>query len=166
MPATPIFLTTLILFAATMSVHVAIWKVRLPRHQTRALLIICAVAFSLWLAVSLERHVTALIVLHVALYYWSISLCYIITYSAIEGDSPTLTLMRFVADSGAQGRTQEDIKRFMDERPFIGARLAALINSDLIREENGRYVITGSESFAFRLILGFRRLYGSVPKGG
>lgn len=161
-----IFLSTLFLFAATMAIHFVVWKVKLPRQQTRALLIICAVAFLAWMAVSLAHHVAPLATLTIALYYWSLSFCYIITYSAIEGDSPTLSLMRFVSNSGSEGRSPEEIARFMNDRPFIGARLAALINSGMIRKDGDRYIITGSESLAFRVILGFRRLYGSIPKGG
>jgi hypothetical protein len=161
----PIFLTTLALFAGSIAVHVIIWKVRLPERQMRTLVVIFAAGFAAWLALSLARHAAPLTVLHVALYYWSVCFCYMITYSAIEADSPTLSLMRFVGD-GARGRSAEEITRFMDERPFLGARLAALARSGLIREQGGRYVLSGSESLAFRLILGFRRLYGSIPKGG
>ena len=161
-----IFLTTLALFAGSLAAHFVIWKVRLPKRQIKALLIIFTAVFLPWLALSLASHAELFAVLRVALYYWSISLCYTITYSAVEGDSPTLSLMRFVASSESEGRTVEEITRFMDERPFLGARLAALLKSGLVREQNGRYAIVGKQPLAFRLVLGFRNLYGSIPKGG
>ena len=162
----PILLSTLMLFSAFLAIHFVIWKVRLPKRHTPVLLIICIAVFLSWLAFSLVCYTEFLTLLHVALYYCSLSLCYIITYSAIEGDSPTLSLVRFVEDKGPGGCSPEEIARFMEERPFIGARVAALLNSGLIRKENDRYVITGSEPFAFRLVFAFRRLYGSIPKGG
>lgn len=162
----PILLNTLMLFSAFLAVHVVIWKVRFPKRHTPMLLIICIAVFFLWLAVSLACHKALLTLLHTALYYWSLTLCYIITYSAIEGDSPTLSMMRFVEDRGADGCTSEEIARFVEEHPFIGARVSALLNSGLIRKENDRYVVAGSQPFGFRLIFAFRRLYGSIPKGG
>src|SRR5262249_23646491 len=41
--------------------------------------------------------------LHVALFYVAVSLGYIVTYSALEEDSPTLTVVAFVADAGGRG---------------------------------------------------------------
>ena len=161
-----IFLTTLKLFGGAMAAHFVIWKARLPKRQIRTLLIICTAVFLPWLVFSLVRHVLPLTVAHIGLYFWSISLSYIVTYSAIEADSPTLSLMRFIGDSGSTGRSDEEITCFMEERPFLGARLAALIKSGLVREQDDRYVVAGRKSFAFRLILSFRILYGSIPKGG
>ena len=162
----PIFLTTAALFITAMVVHLLIWRVRLPKQQIRALLIIFTILFLFWLGYSLVNRTPLLFLLCVSLYYWSVSLCYTITYTAIEADSPTLSLMRFMAGGGSAGRSIEDITGFMTARPFMGARLAALAKSGLIREQEGRYVIAGNQPFAFRLILGFRKLYGSIPKGG
>jgi hypothetical protein len=161
-----IFLNTLILFGGSLAIHFVVWKVRLPKRQMKALVIIFALCFLAWLIFSLSRHVVPLAILYVALYFWSVSFCYIITYSAIEADSPTLTLARFIGTSGPKGRTGDEIVRFMDQRPFMATRLTALAKSGLIREQDGRYVISGRESLAFRLILNFRKLYGSIPKGG
>jgi len=161
-----VFLTTLALFAGSFAVHFVTWRVRIPQRQLRALLLIFAAVFSLWLALSLGSDAALLPLLRVALYYWSISLCYTITYSAVEGDSPTLSLIRFVASSDSEGRTAGEITRFMDERPFLGARLDALVKSGLVREQNGRYAIAGKQPLLFRLVLGFRNLYGPIPKGG
>jgi hypothetical protein len=161
-----IFITTATLFTVFFVVHFILWKISLPRNQTRALLLIQFIVFLIWLALSLVGHPGLSTLLYVAMYYWSVGFCYIITYSAIEGDSPTLSLMRFLAASAGRGRSTGEIAHFMAERPFIGARLNALLNSGMIRLQDDRYVIAGKESFAFRLILGFRRLYGPIPKGG
>ena len=161
-----LFFSTATLFVTAMAVHLLLWRVRLPKQQIRALLVIFSILFLFWLGYSLVNRTPMIFLLCVGLYYWSVSLCYTITYSAIESDSPTLSLMRFMAESGSAGRSIEDIVSFMAGRPFIGARLAALVKSGLIREQDRRYVIAGKRPLAFQLILGFRRLYGSIPKGG
>lgn len=161
-----IFLITLGLFVFSFAAHVIIWRIRLPRHQLKALLLIFAAGLALWVLFFAGRSAGPAEVLHVALFYGSISLCYVITYSAIEADSPTLSLIRFLADAKAQGRSMDEIRRFMALRPFVRARLSALARSGLIREEGSRYVAVGQPPLSFRIILGFRRLYGPISKGG
>jgi hypothetical protein len=161
-----IFLNTAALFAGCLAVHVIVWKVRLPKQQMKALFIIFLAGFLSWAAFSLAHRAALFAIAYVALYFWSLSFFYIITYSAVEADSPTLSLVHFIGTAGDAGRSPDEINLFMIQRPFLGARLAALARSGLIREEEGRYIISGNESFAFRLILGFRKVYGSIPKGG
>lgn len=146
--------------------HVALWKLTLPRRPIRALLIIAAAVFCLRLALLAVLPETLFEFLQTALFFWSVSLCFVITYSAIEGGSPTLSLMRFLADEQSRGRSLEEIDAFFAQQPFIKARIEALLRSSLIREENGRYFAVEKSCSAFRLVLGFRRVYGAIPKGG
>jgi hypothetical protein len=161
-----ILLNSLILFAAALGAHFMIWKIRLPRQQLKALLVIFAAIFLLWLIFAIAFALPLVTVLHIALFYGSVSLCYVIIYSGIEADSPSLSLMRFVAERRREGRSVEEVAHFLAQRPFVKARLIALQKSGLVREENGRYFISGKGSPGFRFILGYRKLYGFVPENG
>jgi hypothetical protein len=161
-----VFLTAVGLFLLAFAVHLVSWRTRLPKHHIKALLLIFAVVSLLWLPVALICAFGFFRILHVALFYGSMSLCYVITYSAIEADSPTLSLVRFLAEAKEAGRSLGEVGDFMASRPFVRARLAALVLSGLIREEGGRYAAVGNEPFSFRVILGFRKLYGPISRGG
>lgn len=154
------------LFLFSFLAHLIIWKVRLPRQQIKALLMIFGATLALWAIAFGPRSGELGEIVHVALFYGSISLCYVITYSAIEADSPTLSLIRHVDTSGRHGISSKEVHEFLEGRPFIKARMAALIHDGLLREENGRYFVAGRGSPFFRLILAFRRLYGSIERGG
>lgn len=154
------------LFAAALIVHLLVWKIRLPNHHIRALLFLFATVFLLWLPLALPFPIPVLTLLHIAFFYSTMALCYIITYSAIEADSPTLSLIRFVAERGHEGRTAEEVSHFLARRPFVKARLIALQNAGLVREERGRYFIAGKGSLGFRFILAYRKLYGLLPGSG
>jgi hypothetical protein len=104
--------------------------------------------------------------LYITVFYVSASLGYIVLYSAVQVDSPTLSLMRFLAEGGAAGRSPDEVSDFLAARPFVKSRLRALIQSGLIREEADNYVIAGKQPIGYRFILGYRKLYGSIPKGG
>jgi hypothetical protein len=161
-----VFLTTLGLFFFSLAIHFIIWKVRLPKAQIKTLLLVFAAGLILWLIGFAGRFGSFTGVLHVALFYGSLSLCYVITYSAIEADSPTLSLIRFLAEAKAAGRSRSEIAQFVALRPFVHARLAALARSGLIRQEGSRYISIGPRPLSFRLILGFRKVYGPISKGG
>jgi hypothetical protein len=161
-----VFLTTLVLFLTALALHLIVWKIRLPRFQTRTLLLLFAFGLGMWLLTLTIRPMPWPDVVHVCLFYTSLSLCYVITYSAFEADSPTLSLIRHAHDAAGQGMSSEEVHLFLEKRPFVKARLAALTHDGLVREENGRYFAVGGGSIFFRGILMFRKLYGPIQEGG
>jgi hypothetical protein len=74
--------------------------------------------------------------------------------------------MNLLAEKKDEGLPLDEIDEFVLQRPFVKARLAALTHSGLIRKENDIYILSGRPSLAFRIILGFRKLYGPITKGG
>ncbi len=161
-----ILITTASLQLVALTAHVIVWRIRLPRNHTKTLLAIFAAVFGLWLAAFAPLSTSLPDVLQTGLCYLSISLAYTITYSTIEGDSPTLSLILLIADSGDRGVHANDLVAFLSRRPFIQARIAALIRSGLVREVGDRFIAVSSPPIAFRIILRFRKLFGSIPRGG
>jgi hypothetical protein len=161
-----VFLTALVLFLSALGLHLIVWKIRLPKFQTRALLLLFTLVLSLWLVTLIVRPMSWPDVAHVSLFYTSLSLCYVITYSAFEADSPTLSLIRHAHEASGSGMSPEEVHCFLEKRPFVKARLAALTHDGLVREENGRYFALGGGSIFFRVILVFRKLYGPIQEGG
>lgn len=158
--------TTAAWFLAALAIHLLVWRVRIPKFQTRALLGIFALVPAGEFLLGWGPRLGTFEVAHICLFYVALSFSYIITYSALEGDSPTLSLIRHLDRSRGQGIASKDVESFLQDRPFIKARLEALIRDGLVREEQGRYFVEGHGSLFFRLILGFRRLYGPIQTGG
>ena len=162
-----VFVSTLALFLAALGVHLALWRIRLPKYHTRTLLLVFASVLGVWVIVAV---VTQPIgwpqLLHVCLYYTSLALCYVITYSALEADSPTLSLIRHLHSAGSEGLSAEEVRSFMETRPFVRARLNALVHDGLVAEREGRFFAASNGSPFFRVILAFRRLYGAIEQGG
>jgi len=163
-----IFLTLWGLFTIALTVHLSIWKLCLPRYQyqMKVLLLIFGAVFCLWLLGFAATYVSPAEFLNIALAYISLSLGYIVVYSAINVDSPTLSLMRFLAKEQEAGRSADEVDNFLAQRPFVKRRLGTLIDSGLIREKNSRWMVAGKGSVGFRFILSFRKLYGPISKGG
>jgi hypothetical protein len=161
-----VFLIGCLLFGVSLAIHLLIWKVRVPKRHIPTLLIVFFIVLILWTITSDVLSIPLWEFLHTALFFSSMSLCYVITYSAIEADSPTLSLIRFLAEAKDAGRSRDEITQFMALRPFVRARLLALARSGLIRQERSYYIAVGPGPLSFRLILGFRKLYGPISKGG
>jgi hypothetical protein len=169
-----LFLAVGALFIAWI-VHLAIWRWRLPKAQLKALLVIFAVVWAVAAILALAGFVGAgsfaagslVGFLYFCLIYWSAALCYVITYSAMEGDSPTLSLTRHLHRKAAEGVSHEEIEEFFRQRPFVGARVKALVMDNIFIEESGGYRLASGSYLFFRLILGYRRVaFGPVKAGG
>ncbi|MEI6492355.1 MAG: hypothetical protein WCO94_07380 [Verrucomicrobiota bacterium] len=161
-----ILLTSIFLLAGAWTLHLIIWRIHLPKRHIKALLIGFGIVLAGWLGLAVARSIPVLELFQVAMLYGSLALTYIITYTAIESDSPTLRLVRDLQKAGRAGLSVEDLERFVAARPFVKARLEALIYSGLVSEKGNRYRVCGRPSLFFRVILGFRKLYGPISTGG
>ena len=159
------------LFIGAFLLHLIWWRIRLPRRQLSSLLKGFSLFFplglgllsmcGLWPRSLLTSPATAV----VALLYFSLTITYVITYTALEGDSPTLSLMRWIAKH-PQGVNDDALAAFIASRPFIEARLKAMELDHLTEIRQGSVFIKGRPSFFFRLILAWRSLYGTIERGG
>jgi hypothetical protein len=155
--------------------HLMLWRWRLPKAQLKTLLVIFAVVWAV-AALSVLAGVAGAAsfaagslvgFLYFCLIYWSAALCYVITYSAMEGDSPTLSLTRHLHRKAAEGVSHEEIEEFFRQRPFVGARVKALVMDNIFIEESGGYRLASGSYLFFRLILGYRRVvFGPIKSGG
>jgi hypothetical protein len=159
------------LFSTAFLLHLVWWRIRLPKRQLPALFKGFMLFFPLGLGVlNVSGHWPAALFTSpatavVSLLYFSLVITYVITYSALEGDSPTLSLMRWVAQHPA-GVSEKELEDFIASRPFIQARLTAMEGDDLTEVRDGAVFIKGRPSLFFRMVLGWRSLYGSIERGG
>ena len=106
----------LTLFLAAFVLHWAVWRIRVPRRQSAALLVI--LLGSLPIGLALVTFVPALQFLRphgmwelvqVVTFHVAMTLAYVVAYSAIEGRSPSMTLLGYVADARGGGRTRAEL---------------------------------------------------------
>ena len=169
-----LFLSAGALFIAWI-VHLSMWRWRLPSAQLKVLVVIFAVVWAvaaLSVLAGLVRAgpsaVGSLVgFLYFCLIYWAAVFCYVITYSAMEGDSPTLSLTRHLHRRGEEGVSHEEIEDFFRQRPFVGARVKALVTDNVLIEEQGGYRLSPGSYVFFRVILRYRRVvFGPIKSGG
>jgi hypothetical protein len=168
-----LLLTIALLLGTTFAVHLVWWRVRLPKRQRAVLLLLFfggGVLLSPLVAVVLQAAelppLSWIQWLNVALAVLSVALAYVVTYSALEADSPTLSLVRRVAQSGPAGVSLGQLEDFMNERPFVAARLSALLEEGMLLERDEHYFLAEHPYTLFRLVLSHRRNVLSIPDHG
>ena len=142
----------LLAFALLIAAHVAVWRTRRPAGQYAALarLAIGSLAVALagfhaarvafvpapaWLPLSPLDHFTAIVL------YAALVLVHVTTYSAVQADSPTMTILLHIDGAGAAGATRDELAARLDDRALVVPRLGDLVTAGLVRLERGRYVI-------------------------
>jgi hypothetical protein len=101
---------------------------------------------------------------HALVFYAPVALTYINLYTALQVDSPTLSLVYEMHRSG-EGMSEGDVEKFLATRPFFSDRLRALENKGAVVKRDGRYFIAPGRHLLFRFVLGFRRLYAGRAEG-
>ena len=171
-----LIISTFFVFGLALCFHIFLWRVRTPQAQRRALVL---VFFAFWISFCilinynkdeyfyLFKNSKGLEISYFTLIYWAAALCYIITFSAMEGDSPTLSLTRHLYRVGEKGVSSKEIEEFFRQRPFIGARVRALVSDRILIEESGGYRLRSGKYLFFHTILFYRRMvFGAVGSGG
>jgi hypothetical protein len=160
-----IFLFTVLPLAAAFLVHFLWWQIAPPRRQLCNIFLLYLMGFLVavvagivmpqWLVTTGSDWWWSMA--YVAVFYWAVALSYMITYSAMEGDSPTLALVLELRKCGTQGFSRADLEHFFVRRPFLRARLQKLLEDGMLRKDGGGYRLARSSSPAFELILWWRR---------
>jgi hypothetical protein len=160
-------------FVVALICHWIYWRIALPKTQLKTLLFVFLVVFvaAIPVSVGLSKFLADMpyivSLLYFVLIYWAAALCYVITYSAMEGDSPTLSLTRHLHRKGGAGISHEEVEEFFRQRPFVRARVKALVTDNIFIEESGGYRLASGKYLFFRLILGYRRVvFGPIKSGG
>jgi hypothetical protein len=171
-----VLLWGILLFGLAFLVHVVLWKIHLPQRQTRALLLIffgvLLIGLVLLWSAKLMLHTkfrtpeTIPENLHIALFVAAFTLAYIITYSALEADSPSLVMILRIAEAGSHGLPKEQFKHQMTDELLIVPRIRDLLRDHLVYAEAGKYKLTPKGVLFARIFIVYRRILNISQKGG
>lgn len=171
-----VLIYSLLLFSLAFIIHVVFWKIYLPKRQTKVLLqiffgilsagILSLISISFFVS-EVDNIVPQKIpeYLHICLIFISLTLSYMITYSALEADSPTLVMVMTIEKSGDRGLDKEEFDRILNDDLLIKPRIRDLITDKMAYLDGEKYKLT-SKGILFALIFIFYRRLLNAPKGG
>jgi len=158
--------------AAAFSAHLVLWRVRLPRLHTAALLAVFfgTLAASLALAATVPAPLSygprgPWQYLLVVTFHASLSLAYIAFYSAIEEDSPSCLIVLSVAGAGAAGRSREELATLLDDDRLVLSKIRSMLRDGMVTEKGGVLALTPFGGSIARAYLLVERVFG-LARGG
>jgi len=143
----------LVLIGIGFILHWAIWRLRMPARHTRALLMIFLGTLGTGLALlhHFRREMqawgwplpaNAAEFAHIGAFAIAVALAYIITYSAIEAESPTLAMILAIAEAGDVGFEQKAFHERMNDSLLVEPRIEDLVRDGHLGFSNGPYQLT------------------------
>lgn len=157
-----VLLAGLLISVFAFAVHLTLWKIRVPRHQTRALFVIFFVsAFLVFLkgqslAWSEAAYAFFLVV--------CVGFCYATFYTAVEGSSPSLDIMLMLLDA-RRGMSRGELLDAMTDEALVLARLDDLVRCGMVIDRDGRYLLAPSGAAFISIFIRFRS-WIKAGKGG
>ena len=141
-----------LLFLVAFIVHVVLWRVRRPVNTTVTIILVFVVSVStVWLALAIfdisqgltgflpQEPVDKFLSLLLAL---ALSVSYIMTYPALENDSPTLKLVYLIAGKRQTGATEEELSRSFSNKNAVEPSITEMISEGLVRMEGQSILLT------------------------
>lgn len=158
-------------------IHLVVWRIRIPGRQTRVLKRIFA--YTLFVCLLVIWCLSKFIIkpgffeplnffeyLHISLFYLSLTLAYIVTYSGMEVDSPSLVMTMKIAASGTDGLSKEEFDESLPNDILVKPRVRDLVRDEMVTLDGEKYKITTKGAILAQLFIFYRRLLGITLKGG
>lgn len=167
-----VFVAGVGLFAIAFMFHVAAWNFRVPRRQAVTLLLIFLTAgavgaLGLWIFNgSWGFTLTPLRLVLAVLLYFSNCAFYFLLFSAIEVDSPTMTLIGLIRRGGSQGISHEQLAQKIASRSFVRPRLEQMIHDGMLVQIQDRLYPGARGRMLAALVLYYRKMLGQRHAGG
>lgn len=170
-------LAAVLAFAILLVAQFLVWRVVRPAGHYLPLLGLYAVALvvtvaicraladvplaAAWLVPGTIRDAVNFLTLSTA-----VTLAYMVTYSAVQADSPSMMILLQIEQAGAQGLSRDAILQSLGDAVVVVPRLQDLVTGGLARvDRQQRYVITPRGGTLARLYIAYRALL-KMEKGG
>ncbi len=172
-----VLLWGLAFFILSLILNLFIWRVRLPKRQTNALLKIFYGVFVLGIILfevskAFNDNTSYQFLpngipeyLHLFLLFTSLSLAYIITYSAVEVDSPSLVMVLAVNKAGRNGLSKTEFAELLTNERLVIPRINDLVRDKLIFLNRDKYKLTSNGRLFISIFILYRKIM-NAQKGG
>lgn len=154
------------IFFITFFLHILIWRLRLPKRQTKAILKIFMFSLTIGLIFGYFNGLDFFELIHISIFVISLTISYIITYSGIEADSPTLVMINAIAAKGKDGLSVESFYELMSDDILVMPRLDDMLRDGLTFKDDSNYILTKKGRIFAQIFITFRALLKIETIGG
>ena len=170
-----LFFYDLLLIALAFLLHLIIWKIRLPKRQIIALVgiflfvLILGTIFLFKFSGRINWNIMPsrnfFEIIQFILLFISIAAAYVVSYPAIEADSPTLVIIKAVSKAGSGGLDEDRLERMMNDDLLVIPRIKDMVSDKMVCFDGKRYKLTPKGIAMARVFLSYRNIIRGA-KGG
>lgn len=162
-----------LLFAASLIVHIVIWRLRVPWLSSIMLIFLMlglptvsmvAVIFGIG-GMSGWAGLGAVEWMQVLLLHLSLASAYIVGYPAVRAVSPSLDILVMISSSPGGSIKRGNLLRRYSEARVVTARVDDLLEYRLLILQDGKFTVSPLARWIVRIFSLYRRLLG-LPAGG
>jgi hypothetical protein len=166
-----VLISGLALLAIALVIHVIWWRLKVPRRQpfvlVMLLLAVAVCGFAVIYAADLFSGELPLPRFLLAfLLYGSGGVVYLIFFSAIEVDSPSLTLIRLISEAGPRGVHRDELMRITERQSYIKGRIDTMVSGGMAVETPSGLRLASQGLWLSRIVLFYRKLLARKIVGG
>jgi len=163
------------LFAVAFLLHILIWRLKRPANSVKTLItlfssvLVSGIIGLLFLGrvypQSLILPQDSFASIYIAVFFYVLFLVYLLSFPAIEADSPSLVIMMNIHRAGKAGLAASEIKAALKDDLMIGPRLKDLLGAGLIDADGSHYKINKKGVLFLLPFVAYRNFLG-LGKGG
>ncbi len=172
----PIVGLALVLFAGAFLLHLIRWRIAPPSATARALLLtrvfgilggLVLVLLMAWILPGLARllPLDPFGILQAILLSLALAAGYVMTYPAIEVESPTLVMIQAIARRGDEGLARATLFEQLNDEVLVAPRVRDLLSEGLAVERDGRLHLSARGHRLVNLFFIWRRVLGAREGG-
>ncbi len=150
---------------------VIIWRIRTPIRQTNALFMVFFGSLAIGLLglwngsesitmFGVPAPVEPLEYFHIALFFISATLGYIVFYSALEVDSPSMVMVYEIAQAGSEGVDENYYVQTMTDDILVKPRVRNLLGAQIAYLDGEKYCLTPKGVTLAKTFTFYRKLLG------
>jgi hypothetical protein len=166
-----VLISGLALLAIALVIHVIWWRLKVPRRQpfvlVMLLLAVAVCGFAVIYATDLFSGELPLPRFALAfLLYGSGGVVYLIFFSAMEEDSPSLTLIRLISEAGPRGVHRDELMQVIERHSYIKVRIDMMVSDGMAVETPSGLRLASQGLWLSRIVLFYRKLLARKIVGG
>jgi hypothetical protein len=156
--------------------HVLIWRLRIPNRQGRAILIVFAATLVVGIIAIAGLSVSEgdwwgrlmgqlMKSVNWITLYIICTLAYLISFTAIEADSPSLVMVEMIREAGERGIAPETLRNSIAKDNLVVPRISDLVRDKMVINKHDHLLLASKGKLLSQLFKYQRRLFRMGPGG-
>ena len=160
-----------LLLVIALIIQVIIWRIKVPERQTKCIIFINISVLMIFILFvyffQLQNFfISNIYIFNFIIFHLITLMSYLITFSAIEADSPSLLILYLIYLKKTDGLLLEELYKILNDQVLIHTRINDLYAGNMAYKSNDRISLTSKGKFMAFMFYQYRKLLKLQNYGG